>query len=210
MKRRDLAALTAALAAAPFIAASAAPTRLWFVFLETGKRLPPDREKVAAMQRGHLDNFKRLFGEGKLLAAGPLRDPSGVKRGIVVVKAASRAELAGFFEPDEYVRDGYMTINAQPAVAQRPLHSTDIDPNGIEEIRIALLARPPRDAALRQARLQRLVEQGAVGARYALTEGPIAEVLFARAENQTALEKVLADDGGLTVWQQWIGKRVLR
>lgn len=209
MKRRDLAAWAAApLAAAMPALAQAA--QLWFIFLETGRKLPPDRDKVAAMQRGHLDNFKRLFGEGKLLAAGPLRDPAGVKRGIVVVRAASRTELAGFFEPDEYVRDGYMTVNAQPAVAHRPLHSADIDPNGIEEIRIALLARPARDAALREQRLQRLVEQGAVGARYALTEGPIAEVLFARAEHQTALEKVLADDGGLMVWQQWIGKRVLR
>lgn len=213
MKRRHFAALGTAFAAAPLVAAlpvAAKEAQLWFIFLETGKPLPPEKDKVAKMQRGHLDNFKRLFDEGKLLAAGPLRDPSGVKRGIVIVKAADRAELTGFFQADEYVREGYMTLNAQPARARRPLNSVDIDPRGIEEIRIALLARPAGDAQQRSARLLRLGDQGAVGAWYSLADGPIAEVLFARIENQSAVEKVLADDGGLTVWPQWTGKRVLR
>lgn len=209
MLRRHFAALAAAPLAAALPAAAQSP-QLWFIFVETGKPLPPEEAKVIAMQRGHLDNFKRLFDEGKLLAAGPLRDPSGVKRGIVIVKATDRAELAGFFEPDEYVREGYMTLNAQPARARRPLNSVGIDPSGIEEIRIGLLARPAGDADKRSSRLLRLGDQGAVGAWYSLVEGPVAEVVFARIENQSAVEKVLADDGGLTVWPQWTGKRVLR
>ena len=69
----------------------------WFIFLERGRKTPADREAVAAMQRGHIDNFRRLFALGRLFGAGPLRDPAGVKRGIVTVRAASHEELLGCF-----------------------------------------------------------------------------------------------------------------
>lgn len=46
----------------------------WFIFLESGKKTPDDKALVGQMQRGHIDNFKRLFGEQKLFAAGPLQD----------------------------------------------------------------------------------------------------------------------------------------
>lgn len=38
----------------------------WFVFLEIGRPTPDDPPAVQAMQRGHIDNFKRLFAEGRL------------------------------------------------------------------------------------------------------------------------------------------------
>ena len=47
------------------------PDNFWFIFLETGKKTPDDKALVAQMQRGHIDNFKRLFDEQKLFAAGP-------------------------------------------------------------------------------------------------------------------------------------------
>ena len=47
------------------------PDNFWFIFLETGKKTPDDKALVAQMQHGHIDNFKRLFGEQKLFAAGP-------------------------------------------------------------------------------------------------------------------------------------------
>lgn len=72
------------------------PDNFWFIFLETGKKTPDDKALVAQMQRGHIDNFKRLFGEQKLFAAGPLQDPSGLKRGNVIVKAPTREELITF------------------------------------------------------------------------------------------------------------------
>ena len=36
----------------------------WFIFLERGRKTPDDRAAVEAMQRGHIDNFKRLFALG--------------------------------------------------------------------------------------------------------------------------------------------------
>ena len=59
----------------------------WFVFLKSGKKTPNDKDLIGKMPRGHIQNFARLFGEQKLVAAGSLRDPAGLKRGMVIVKA---------------------------------------------------------------------------------------------------------------------------
>ena len=103
MLRRHFAAAAAALAI-PGLARAA--DDLWFIFLEKGRPTPPDKEAVMAMQRGHIENFKRLSVLGKLFSAGPLADPTAIKRGIVTVRAASRDELMGYFQPDDYVREG--------------------------------------------------------------------------------------------------------
>lgn len=194
----------------------------WFIFLETGKPTPPDKDAVAAMQRGHIENFKRLFAEGRLFAAGPLRDPARVKRGIVVVKAASLDELLSYFQPDEYVREGYMTVNAQPVTINRALHHEGIDPNGIEEVRIVLLGRPAQtgeaaESELRRAHLQALLDGGQIDAWYSPQQGPVGEILFARTTDSAALEAAMAGYPGLAerrvslaVWGQWLGKGVLR
>ena len=104
-------------------AAESKADNIWFIFLETGKKTPADKDIVGNMQRGHIDNFKRLHGEKKLFAAGPLQDPSTLKRGIVVVKAPTNEVLKTYFQPDAYVREGYMTLNAMPAVAHKALES---------------------------------------------------------------------------------------
>jgi uncharacterized protein YciI len=219
-RRHFTAAMSASLLAAALGDAKAEERPLWFVFLETGRKTPDDKDAVARMQRGHIDNFKRLFGERKLFAAGPLRDPAGEKRGIVVVRAASRAELMAYFDPDDYVREGYMRVNATPAHANQALNSEGIDPDGIEELRIVLLGRDRSGESLIEARrtmLRGLVERGIFGAWYTLQEGPIAEVLFARGGDSSALERSLGDVPGvaaqevsLAIWPQWLGKGVLR
>ncbi|MBK6471932.1 MAG: hypothetical protein IPF94_14760 [Betaproteobacteria bacterium] len=216
MLRRHLPAACAALAA---LAGCATPPpavpRDWFIFLETGRKTPDDRAAVAAMQRGHIDNFKRLFAEGRLFAAGPMRDPAGRKRGIVTVRAASLAELQGYFQPDEYVREGYMTLNAVPATAQKALNTEGIDASRVEEVRIVQVLRPAGDgaAAARQAFLRGLVGRGVVGAWYTLHEGPVAEVLFARSTDTAALQAAftgLPGGGEVQVWGQWLSPGVVR
>lgn len=194
---------------------------LWFVFLETGRKTPDDPPAVTAMQRGHIANFKRLFGEGKLLAAGPMADPARVKRGLVVVRADSMDALRGYFQPDDYVREGYMTLNAVPAVARRALHTEGIDDTRVEEVRIVLIDRPPAlpapaTARARQALLQGLLDRGTVGAWYTLQTGPLAEVLLARTADSAMLETALApyaapggDGARIHVWRQWLSPGVV-
>lgn len=216
------------LAGPGLLAACASPARalhddLWFGFFETGRATPDDKAAVAAMQHGHIDNFKRLFAQGRLLSAGPLADPAGTKRGIVVLRAASLAELTAYFEPDVYVRDGYLRLNAQPAVARRAMHTDGIDASRIEEHRIVLIGRaadgPPAVAAARQALLQALVDNGTLGAWYSLAQGPVAEVLLARGTDTAGLRAALAPFGGqpagsvpavtVHVWRQWLSPGVV-
>lgn len=204
-------ALTTGLARAADAPPIDAPS--WFVFLETGRPTPADPPAVQAMQRGHIDNFKRLFALGQLQAAGPMADPARLKRGIVVLRAHSLADLQAYFQPDDYVREGYMTLNAVPATARQPLHTTGIDASKIEEVRIALLPRPEPDtqASQRLACLQARVAAGTVGAWYTLHEGPLAEVLLARGTDTTALEAALApcNSPAPQVWRQWISPGVV-
>ncbi len=226
MQRRHLTRLlTVLLLAVPLHAATGATPSTapdWFVFLETGRPTPPDREAVGAMQRGHIDNFKRLFAEGKLFAAGPMRDPGGLKRGFVAVRANSFDELRSYFQPDDYVREGYMTLNAVPATAHRALNTEGIDASRVEEVRILHISRGDASedvatTAARHARLQALLARGVVGAWYTLAHGPVAEVMFARSTDTAALEAAFAGCPGLgragvalSVWGQWLSPGVVR
>ncbi|WP_137732417.1 YciI family protein [Pseudaquabacterium pictum] len=218
MQRRTLCLAPLSLLAACATPPAAAPSDLWFILLEAGRPTPPDKAAVAAMQTGHIDNFKRLFAQGRLLAAGPLSDPGGPRRGIVVVRADSLAMLTGYFEPDTYVREGHMTLNARRAVAHRPLHTEGIDASRIEEVRIVLIGRPagPDPSADRRSALLRgLVDAGRLGAWYTLADGPVAEVLLARGTDSAALQSALAPyaDAGpavrVEVLRQWIAPGVV-
>jgi uncharacterized protein YciI len=206
---------------APMKAAFSSGPTDWFIFLERGKPTPGDKEAVAAMQKGHIANFEKLFSEKKLLAAGPLSDPSGDKRGIVVVKAPDLDTLKGYFVADQYVRDGYMTINARRAVVHKALNSTGIDAKTIEEGRIILIARPSvvldvdtdkNDKAF----LQELVDNRVVGAWYTLQDGPVAEVLFTRMRDNKKLEDVMSRHPSawamgipIAIWPQWLSRGVV-
>jgi uncharacterized protein YciI len=200
---------------------AASRDELWFVFLESGKTGFTERSALEAMQRGHIANFQRLFGEKKLYAAGPLKDPTEFKRGIAIVKAESQRTLAGYFQPDQYVREGYLKLNAVPALVNKPLATDGIDSSGIEEGRIVQVMRGGKalsatDAAAQRALLQRLVDQGSFGAWYTLEAGPVAEVLFSKNRDDRALQTALANlptvKGGapVAVWGQWFAKGVLR
>ena len=176
---------------------------------------------LASDRRADLPWLGELFGEKKLFAAGPLKDPTEFKRGIVIVKAASQQTLADYFQPDQYVREGYLKLNAAPALVNKPLATEGVDSSGIEEGRIVQVMRGDKalssgEAAAQRAMLQRLVDQGPFGAWYTLESGPVAEVLFSRNKDDKALQTALATlpavKGGapVTVWAQWFAKGVLK
>lgn len=212
----------------PFSTASGSLARLtdtegyWFIFLESGKPTPPDKDAVAKMQAGHVANFGRLFAEQKLFAAGPLADPAGVKRGIVVVKAQNRDTLQRYFDADEYVREGYMTLNARRTVVNKPLNTMGIDPKSMEEVRIIQIDRPSLvldtdTESNAKAFLQQLVDAGVVGAWYTIEDGPVSEILFSRMTDLKRLEETFASHPSaaamglsITVWRQWLSKGVVR
>lgn len=215
--------LALAVTATLSLAAEAVDNRpTWFIFLETGKKTPDDKEAVQKMQTGHIQNFKRLFAEKKLFAAGPLKDPSGKKRGIVVVKADSKEELLTYFQPDDYVREGYMVANAVRSVVHKPLNTEGIDPEGVQEERIVQISRPAEKPNREQQRendafLQALVDKGTVGTWYSLQSGDVAEILFCRTTDTKALETqfaespaVKASKASVQIWPQWLSKGVVK
>ena len=194
---------------------------MWFVFLELGKPSPSDRAQMDAMQRGHIANFQRLFGEKKLIAAGPLTDPAGTKRGIVVVRAPERSALNDYFKPDDYVREGYLKLDAIPCVANKALSTEGVDSSGVEEVRIVQLMRGANalsvaETAAQRAALKGLVDRGVFGAWYTMDSGPVAEILFSRNKDDKALQMALAATpavkagAGVAVWGQWFSKGVLK
>lgn len=195
--------------------------KTWFIFLETGKKSDGNKEAMAERQRGHIANFQRLFGEKKLQAAGPMADPSTLKRGIVVVQAANRDVLKEYFLPDAYVSEGYMTLNATPARVRKSLNTEGVTPDKIEEGRILMISRPVEatGAATHAAGdkfLQGLLDSGAIGAWYSLESGPIAEVMFVKSTDSAAMEKMLsahpqvvANQATVSVWRQWLSRGVV-
>lgn len=117
--------------------------KMWFVFLVRGSTpRPDDEEAVLKMQAAHIGNFQRRFAEGKLIAAGPLRDPTERRRGIVVLTVPTKADVRKAFEGDPYVENGIMNLEAFEWTADRAAIDTKaVDPNAIEEYRLAMIRR---------------------------------------------------------------------
>lgn len=114
--------------------------KLWFVFLVRGDGKRPPAAELEKLQERHIANFRRLFGEKKLLAAGPLEDPIQFKRGIVVLWVPTMKDVQECFLPDQYVQRGIMNLQVGEWKADRQrINTADPDPNAIEENRFAYL-----------------------------------------------------------------------
>lgn len=65
------------------------------------------KEELDKLQQGHLDNMKRLAGEGKLFKAGPTEDFSGRNvRGILIFKTDSLDQAKEWVATDPSVKAG--------------------------------------------------------------------------------------------------------
>lgn len=201
--------------------------RLWWIFLESGDRKATAEDNVQAMQMKHIENFQLLHGEKKLFAAGPMQDPSGKKRGVVLVTAEKRENLPELFTRDPYVTDGFMKLNAAPCTPILPLKSEGIDPEGIEEVACILIkktdkytALPAVEAWTKQQALTRslmgIVKPAQIGGWYLLEGGDVWQILYSRELNHEVLKTQLdaiseVKDGyaEVALWKQWFGKGVV-
>ena len=110
-----------------------------WIFLTKGRATDGiERSAIEKMQAAHIANFVRLAGIGKLLTAGPMADPQKILRGIVVVTVTGQTELAEIFEPDPYVKQGFMSVEASPMKIQLGSINTKLDSESLEEFRIAV------------------------------------------------------------------------
>ncbi len=73
--------------------------------------IPPER--AAELQRGHMENIRRLADAGKLLVAGPFMD-RGDWRGIFILKCATLDEAKALVATDPAVQAGRLVADVRP------------------------------------------------------------------------------------------------
>lgn len=135
--------------------ASAQEGKNYWIFLVTGKSTQgTEKSEVAKMQAAHLANFGRLHQAGKLFAAGPMGDPEKKMRGIVVATAPNLESLPELFEPDPYVKQGFLTLDPIEMEIAVGTFKKDVDPKSITEYRLVLLEKSMPDGAEIDAKAQ--------------------------------------------------------
>ncbi len=121
MRLPSLLLAAALLVAGPLAAQPAAAPQLppdmtvyYFCLLTRGPQAAAiPKEQAAELQRGHMDNIRRLADAGKLLVAGPFMD-GGEWRGIFILKCASLDEAKALVATDPAVAAGRLAAEVRP------------------------------------------------------------------------------------------------
>lgn len=87
--------------------------RYVMAFLKAGPERSHDAETAARLQRGHMDNIRRLAEEGRLVLAGPFLD-AGEIRGIFVLAVDTLEEAQALVEADPAVQAGRLSMELHP------------------------------------------------------------------------------------------------
>lgn len=87
--------------------------RYVLVMLKSGDQRDQDAETAAELQRGHLDNMKRLAEEGLLVLGGPFID-GGERRGIFVFAVESVDAARALTASDPAIQAGRLEAECWP------------------------------------------------------------------------------------------------
>lgn len=173
-----------------------APKTYFMYFLKGDGKRPKEAAELTAMQAAHIQNLKDQFAKGKILLAGPLADPTQLRRGIVVLRVSDDKEVASLFANDPYVGAGIMTVSAHPWAADDKRFNRQLpDPDAIEENRLVVVT-PTKAVSARQWRssAKRIASSipSVIGGK---VDGTAAFAVYLFQGNQQAdLEKLFADD----------------
>ncbi len=92
--------------------------RYWFVLLTKGNKRDQDSVTAAKIQTEHLNNIRRLYGEGKIKVAGPFgEDSSAVTtgwQGIFIFDAATKEEVEKLLQSDPAITAGRLIYQIKP------------------------------------------------------------------------------------------------
>jgi uncharacterized protein YciI len=83
------------------------------VLLKAGDQRDQDAERAAELQRGHLDNIRRLAEEGKMVLAGPFLD-GGDRRGLFVFAVDTVEEARALTASDPAIQAGRLEAEYWP------------------------------------------------------------------------------------------------
>jgi uncharacterized protein YciI len=113
--------------------------QLWFMFFLKGDgKRPIDPKELEKMQADHIKNLQTQGGLGHLLAAGPLTDPTQLRRGITVAVAKDRDEVESFFKTDAFVKAGIMSVTAAAWETGHARFNPNYDKNAMEEYELLI------------------------------------------------------------------------
>lgn len=87
------------------------------VLLKKGPNRDQDKQKTAELQRGHLNNIRKLAEEGKIVLAGPFTDDSDI-RGIFVFDAESQEEVVKLCASDPAIEAGRLIAEVHPWMSE--------------------------------------------------------------------------------------------
>ena len=132
MRRHVVLALVLAATLAPFLARAHEPNAdkmqtYYLVLLRRGaKAAEVPKEKLQAIQEGHLANITKLSREGKLVLAGPFAD-DGDLRGIFLLNVTSAEEAQKLCDTDPAIRAGRLVAEIHPWYGPKGIRS-DLTP----------------------------------------------------------------------------------
>lgn len=124
-------------------------------FLKGDKAGPTDPVESKKMLEGHLKNLTTIMLENNGLAAGPLQDPTQIRRGIIAFQAKSEEEAMKHFANDPFVKNGIMTVklyewNVDPA----KFTVKKADPNALTEYCLVILTPGKSMQPVNEARMK--------------------------------------------------------
>lgn len=137
------------------VAVPTAKPKVWLMFFMKGPgKRPAEDAKVQEMMKGHLGNMGEQAKLGKLLAAGPLNDPTTERRGITVCLGENEDQIKALFQNDPFVKAEIMTVMAMPWDVDPKTFNPKVDPNSLGSHRLVLISRGmsmrPEDETMRR------------------------------------------------------------
>lgn len=180
--------------------------QLYFVLLKRPANAPQlSKEAGEKLQEAHLANIRKLYGEHKLMAAGPFLDATSL-RGIFVFKADSLVQVQEWVNTDPAIKAGRLSpeMHGPWMAEQSAFHQSTTE--GMEQYTLVLYQRgegwDPASktfiSALRQhpGFIEQMIDQGkaAVAGPFPFSEpGELRGVaIFRVGADETA--KLLQDD----------------
>ena len=88
--------------------------KYWFVMIRTGPKNDFDSATKSLLFKGHMDNIKRLYDEGKLKVAGPFDKNDLQWRGIFILDCATKEEAEKLVQSDPAIAAGIFSVDIVP------------------------------------------------------------------------------------------------
>src|SRR5271170_4983398 len=121
---------------------AAKPAQYFFVLLNRPANAPQlGKEAGEKLQEEHMANIRKMYGEHKLVIAGPFEEDTAL-RGIFVFQADSAAQVQGWANNDPAVKAGRLAADVHgPWLIDASAIHPPATPEGMEQYTLVLMKR---------------------------------------------------------------------